>query len=185
MNWPDSSFWSYSLGLYSRPGVEKACLELQRRHGLDVNLLLFTLWLADRGVELDQATLASAEQATSVWQVEVVRPLRALRRRLAAGRTRADTGSLLARWPDHVAKLQKDVLVIELDGEHLAQLALTDLGEGLRPTRDAGIELAVLNLTVFWDFCSADHDDLQGILQQAFPTVTKTEMTGALSRHQT
>ncbi|MGI9492931.1 MAG: TIGR02444 family protein, partial [Geminicoccaceae bacterium] len=50
MDWPESPFWDYSLSLYGRPGVEQACLELQRRHGLNVNLLLFAFWLADRGV---------------------------------------------------------------------------------------------------------------------------------------
>ncbi|MGI9450060.1 MAG: TIGR02444 family protein [Geminicoccaceae bacterium] len=181
MDWPDSPFWDYSLSLYGRPGVERACLELQRRHGLDVNLLLFSFWLADRGVELDEATLALAEQAVSTWHVEVIRPLRALRRRLAAQRAQADPKSLLGRWPDHVAKLQKGVLAIELDGEHLAQLALTDIGIGLQSTSEPGVELAGRNLKLFRHFCSQDQDDLRTMLLQAFLAATEAEMTSALS----
>ena len=30
--WPHELFWDYSVALYSRPGVEAACIELQRRH---------------------------------------------------------------------------------------------------------------------------------------------------------
>ena len=181
MDWPDSPFWDYSLSIYGRPGVERACLELQRRHGLDVNLLLFSFWLADRGVDLDEATLALADQAVSTWHVEVIRPLRALRRRLAAQRVQADPKSLLGRWPDLVAKLQKDVLTIELDGEHLAQLALTDIGLGLRSTREPGAELAGRNLKQFRHFCSRDQDDLRTMLLQAFPAATEAEMIEALS----
>ncbi|MGI9504973.1 MAG: TIGR02444 family protein [Geminicoccaceae bacterium] len=184
MDWPESSFWNYSLSLYGRPGVEHSCLELQRRHGLDVNLLLFVFWSSDRGIEVHQAILARAEQAVSTWHVEVIRPLRALRRRLAAQRAKADPQSLLGQWPNHVAKLQKDVLAIELDGEHLAQLALTEIGEGLQPTREPGVDLAGFNLARFCPFCSHDLDDLRIMLKQAFPATTETEMTGALSSFQ-
>jgi uncharacterized protein (TIGR02444 family) len=84
MDWPDNPFWDYSVELYRRPGVEPACLELQRRHGLDVNLVLLCCWLASRGVELDPATLREARHAVASWQAEVVRLLRALRQRLKA-----------------------------------------------------------------------------------------------------
>lgn len=181
MTWPKSPFWDFSLSLYGRPGVEWTCLELQRRHGLDVNLLLFACWLADQGIELDQAALARAEKAVSAWHIEVVRPLRALRRRLAARLDHAKPESLLGRWPDHVAKLRKDVMAIELDGEHLAQLALTGICVDLQPTREAGAELAGLNLARFWRFRPDDLDDLRILLQQAFPTATAKQLANALS----
>ena len=59
----DGRFWAFSLEVYGRPGVAPACLALQDRHGLDVNLLLFCCWAASQGVTLDQRTLAAAEEA--------------------------------------------------------------------------------------------------------------------------
>ena len=44
---PQSSpFWTFSLGYYRGAGVSEACLELQDRCGVDVNVVLFLLWLA-------------------------------------------------------------------------------------------------------------------------------------------
>ena len=38
-----ASFWDFSVGTYRRPGVADACLSLQDRYGLDVNVLLLLL----------------------------------------------------------------------------------------------------------------------------------------------
>lgn len=181
MKWPESPFWDYSLAFYRRPGVEGACLDLQRRHGLNVNLLLLTLWLADRGIELDQATLSRAEKAVGTWHAEVIGPVRALRRRLAVQPDDAEPENPTGRWPDHVAKLRRDVLTIELDCEHLTQLALTDLAADLQPSKKAGVELAGRNLRHFKDFQTDDLDDLRTLLRQAFPAATEKQVTAALS----
>ncbi len=180
VSWPVSAFWDYSISLYRRPRVQAVCLDLQRRHGLDVNLLLFACWLSSRGVKIDQATLARAQDAVAAWQAEVVRPLRALRRRLAAQISHAENGSLLARWPDLATALRSNVLSLELDGEHLAQLALTDVGADLKPTENPGVELAVLNLASFWPFRAEDAHNLQPLLEQAFPEAKDGQVTEAL-----
>ena len=44
-----ASFWAFSLEFYARPGVAEACLALQDRHGLDVNILLLCCWLGWSG----------------------------------------------------------------------------------------------------------------------------------------
>ena len=41
-----SPFWRFSLGFYRQPGVADACIALQDGCGVDVNILLFFLWLA-------------------------------------------------------------------------------------------------------------------------------------------
>ena len=41
-----SPFWKFSLGYYRGAGVSEACLELQDRCGVDVNVVLFLLWMA-------------------------------------------------------------------------------------------------------------------------------------------
>lgn len=180
MTWPKSPFWDYSLVLYRRPGVEAACLGLQRRHGLDVNMVLFACWLADRGIELDQMTLERAKNAVSSWHVEVVRPLRALRRRLGARIGQAEPDNIAALWPEHADHLRRDVLAVELDGEHLAQLALARLSENLQPGDRGGPDLAGFNLARYWRFRSNDRRDLRTLLHQAFPEAAAEDLAGAL-----
>ena len=51
-------FWDFSLAVWGREAVEPACLDLQERHGLDVNLLLFCGWAGRRGRALDDADIA-------------------------------------------------------------------------------------------------------------------------------
>ncbi|MEX0815659.1 MAG: TIGR02444 family protein [Dongiaceae bacterium] len=80
-----SSFWDFSLEVYARPGVAPACLGLQDRLGVDVNLLLLCCWAGASGRLLSADGLAAALAAARPWQDDAVRPLRALHRRLKAG----------------------------------------------------------------------------------------------------
>ena len=114
---PDHPFWDFSLEVYMTPGVGEACLELQERHGLDVNLLLFCIWLGASG----RGTLAKAEieelmSAVRVWHDDIVRALRAVRTRMKGGMPPA---------PDALAEsLRQRVQKIEIDCEHTEQLML-------------------------------------------------------------
>jgi uncharacterized protein (TIGR02444 family) len=78
--------WRFALAFYGRPGVEKALLALQDERGLDVSLLIFALWhgASGRG-PLGSEGLGLAEERVAFLRDEVVRPLRAVRRRLATG----------------------------------------------------------------------------------------------------
>ncbi|HEY9550471.1 MAG TPA: TIGR02444 family protein, partial [Kiloniellaceae bacterium] len=49
----ETPFWQFSGAVYARRGVAEACLALQQRHGLDVNLLLFCAWAGSNGRRLD------------------------------------------------------------------------------------------------------------------------------------
>lgn len=80
---PDDPFWNFSLATYARPGVSEACLDLQDRLGLDVNLVLFALWAgAGCGVRLAPEELQRLDHAVSAWRRDVVVPLRGVRRTL-------------------------------------------------------------------------------------------------------
>lgn len=105
--------WDFALAVYAAEGVEAACLALQDRHGLDVNLLLFCCWAGLREpAALPPARLAAALAAVAPWQREVVAPLRALRRRL-----RRSVGEFA---PAGTAPLRRAVKALELDAEYLA-----------------------------------------------------------------
>ena len=74
-------FWTFSLTLYDEPGVADACIELQDESGADVNLLLYCCFASTCDVPLTVSDLQAVEAAVSPWREEMVRPVRALRRR--------------------------------------------------------------------------------------------------------
>lgn len=115
----DGDLWPFSLRVYAAPGVADACLAAQDSHGADVNLILWAAWLGARGHRLTPAELAAAEATSRPWREEIVRPLRALRRRLKQGPAPApDAGSESVR-----AKIK----AAELEAERWQQLLLTGL----------------------------------------------------------
>jgi uncharacterized protein (TIGR02444 family) len=73
------NFWNFSLELYDREGVAKACLELQNSHGLDVNLILCCFWLARNYGEADRQLLHELIEYSQIWRKHVVQPLRSAR----------------------------------------------------------------------------------------------------------
>lgn len=107
------SFWAWSVEVYARPCVAAACLALQDRHGIDVNLLLLGLWLAVRGETVLPETATELASYAEAWQREVVRPLRGVRRAL---KHRQDAPVLVA--------LRRKVAAVELEAERLEQFEL-------------------------------------------------------------
>jgi uncharacterized protein (TIGR02444 family) len=108
-------FKRFALKLYRRAGVADACLHLQDRHDLDVNMVLFAAFVgAVRRQALTNADVDLAKRRVESWHQEVVRPLRTVRQRLKSGPLPAPndaTGSLRRK----LAQLEIEAEVIELD----------------------------------------------------------------------
>jgi len=122
---PDKTpFWQFSGTVYGRPGVAEACLDLQDRHGLDVNLLLYCAWAGTRGQRLDGGDLGLLRSASRPWHDNVVAPLRAARRWLKQQ----------TAVPDDLGEsFREEVKGLELQAEMLEQLVLyqeLDLSDG-------------------------------------------------------
>ena len=109
----DSAFWRFSLGFYAIPDVAPACLVLQDEAGVDVNLLLFLLFLAEQGRAIARDDVARLDTAIAPWRAEVVEPLRAVRRRLKTG-----VGDVPPAASDPFRNMVKK---IELEAERLEQ----------------------------------------------------------------
>ena len=109
---PDNPFWDFSLATYGRPGVAAACLGLQDRHGIDVNVLLFCCWVgASGGGVLGPAEMAAALAVAGPWQRDVVVPLRRIRRDLKGAGEAGES-------------LKRRVAAVEIDAEHAEQLMI-------------------------------------------------------------
>jgi uncharacterized protein (TIGR02444 family) len=94
--------WNFALELYAKPGVEKACLELQDA-GNDVCLLLTGAWLQQRGVRCLDERLRALTAVAGPWQREVISPLRQTRR---GWRTAAQEDAELAALREQIKKLE-------------------------------------------------------------------------------
>jgi uncharacterized protein (TIGR02444 family) len=112
-----AAFWRFSLALYARPGVADALIALQDRAGLDVNLILFGLWVGMRHArELGRDGFAAAAEAAAALN-SVVRDIRMLRRQLGDG---GDGGG------GDIRRLRGMVLRLELAAERQVQRRLAD-----------------------------------------------------------
>jgi uncharacterized protein (TIGR02444 family) len=132
------AFWRFSLALYARPGMAEALIALQDRAGLDVNLMLFALWAgAVRRVRLDAAALAAGEAAIGGLRGDVIKPLRALRRRLKAD-------------PDpDLRELRRKILAVELAAERRVQHRLAAMLDGVDRTESERLATAEANLALY------------------------------------
>lgn len=71
--------WQYACEVYSKDGIESALIELQDRHGADINIILQALWLAAEGKEWSQACVSNDYNQ---WMAEQTIPLRKMRRNM-------------------------------------------------------------------------------------------------------
>ncbi len=112
----ESAFWNFSLAFYARPGVAEACLRLQEEADVDVNVMLYLLFLAANGKRIAAPALEQIEATVGEWRDGIVRPLRGVRRHL-----KSSIGPFELKL---TAALRSDVKQIELEAERLQQLTL-------------------------------------------------------------
>ena len=115
----DGGLWEWAVAAYARPGAKNALLELQHGAGADVVLILWRLWLAERGRRPTADALHEAIALSGDWRAGVVAPLRAARGALKTPIDHVDeTGA---------ATLRRRVLEVELAAEKLQLEALAGL----------------------------------------------------------
>ena len=179
---PDHPFWDFSLKVYMSGGVGQACLELQDAHELDVNVLLFCLWVgaSGRGV-LDDTQMSDVLGAVHDWHHNIVRGLRTVRTYMKGGVGSAPT--------EITESLRHRIQKTEIDCEHAEQLILAgslDLEEV--PDRKTNDRLAdtVQNLSnyfrTFGTVSDADRGHLAHILGAAFDDKAGDQIQAAAAR---
>lgn len=107
-------FWEFSLRLYSLPSTEFACLSLQDRLNLNVNVLLFCCWLGVSGRgHLERPELLTALANIATWHRQITEELRRLRKKIKT-------------LPAVYQLIRDDLFCNELAAEHTEQLMLAD-----------------------------------------------------------
>ncbi|VAW61172.1 hypothetical protein MNBD_GAMMA09-361 [hydrothermal vent metagenome] len=115
MEFPNSSFWQYSTQIWSLPEVEPACLNLQNSFGLNVNMLLYSCWIGEQSLCLSDDDLQTLLDSVKPWQT-IIQPLRDSRKMMQQ--------NLIAMPTGMVNQTIKNISEMELNAEHMAQLAM-------------------------------------------------------------
>jgi uncharacterized protein (TIGR02444 family) len=169
-----SDFWSFSLSVYRDETVSAACIALQDRFGLDVNVLLFALFAGSRGRTLSRQDFEGLERSIAAWRENVVRPLRAVR-----------------RWLKHqihlphraVVGLRRGVLAREIESEaHQQRLMESTLPIG---SGSPDVDVAAENLLRYLELSglTMDHDatsKLAPLLSATFAPLDEADATALL-----
>jgi len=171
---PPNPFWDYSLTLWGNERARAALMRLQDRNAartdVDVNILLFCVWVASTGYgELNAGEILGAISATKPWHDAVVLPLRTTRRSLTEG---VDPVS-----PALGTRLLAAVGKAELEAEKVEQLMLAhlvDIPEHREAAPKAAADAATSSYSRYFlrleiTPTEADNRDMGQLLAVAFP----------------
>src|SRR5215471_4319713 len=117
-----------------RPGVADACIALQDGCGVDVNILLFFLWLAVARRSVPPAVAKAVCAKVTPWRDDVVATLRTLRRRLKDGSPLVERGA--------AELFRTRIKAVELESERLQQESMFALASGLATENATTVEAA-------------------------------------------
>jgi uncharacterized protein (TIGR02444 family) len=112
----ETPFWRFSLHFYRQAGVADACITLQDQCGVDVNLLLFLLWVAGAKRQLSVADVKALDTSVRDWRELTIVPIRNLRRKLKGAASLIEANKQEA--------FRNKIKAIELEAERLQQEAL-------------------------------------------------------------
>lgn len=168
-------FWDFSLGVYGHEGVATACLALQDRHGVDVNVLLFCAWAGSRGHILQAGELSDLMTVARPWQRDVIAPLRAVRRHLKT----------VGAAPESAAgPLRTHVKAAELMAEEVEQRMLFDamaVAAGQGAPGVAGRNMIAYLTALGVAAAAVDVADLAAILCGCYPELPPLQAVWAVT----
>lgn len=158
----DNPFWAFSLAYWENPSVQKALLALQDEYDLDINLLLFAIWVSVEKNLCLSLVIQQAETLSTYWQKKVITPVRQARQALRK---------------EH--PLRSTLLKTELESEQHEQAALFQLSEAFShtPQQRENMDLLIENLICCLESCGCKHQYIPKslaltLVQAAFPTLS-------------
>ena len=181
---PECPLWDFSIAVYARQGVASACLSLQERYRIDVNLLLYCCWLGAEGCRsIDDRDIERAIAFVESWHKEIVRGLRRLRQRLKHCPEPAPA--------DLAEALRKKIGAVEIEAEHIEQILLHGLTVPAKMADsivDKRVACAAENARAYLArlgaaFDARDIDDLQAVLAGCFPELDRNLLARLFAEH--
>jgi len=168
---PNHPFWDFSMKTYMTDGVGPACLELQNAHKVDVNVLLFCLWVGvSRRGTLTNSQMKTLTGAVEIWHKDIVRGLRAVRTGMKGSSFYGD-GAL-------TESVRQQIQKAEIDCEHIEQLILAtalDLKADSKRSDKMCLKDALSNMGIylsrFTNISEKDRENVVFIAGVAFPSL--------------
>ncbi len=75
----DNPFWRFAVKTYCSEGVSEILLQVQDQFSVDVNMILYSAWLASENRSLTSKHASEVENSIELWRNEVIAPIRNLR----------------------------------------------------------------------------------------------------------
>lgn len=122
--------WEFSLSAYNVQGATTACLTLQDKYGLDVNVLLLCLFAGSHGCALSAEDFVRIEARVAPWRKNIIYALRDVRRSLKTEKLSSDRV---------IGDLYKDVLASELKAEQHEQHLIASTVVISKGSTDVGV----------------------------------------------
>lgn len=181
INFEEHPLWDFSLQVYGQKGVSSACIGLQDRHTLDVNIVLLCLWLGSSGRPvIDQTFLERILEVSTRWNKEIVCKIRSARVTL---KEKFSTIPL-----ERCETLRQGLLALEIDCEHSQLLAFAsivhteenaDLDDPLK------LAICLANLSLYFNHLEIkaggdDFADVELIVSATFPGLEKEILKSSL-----
>jgi uncharacterized protein (TIGR02444 family) len=141
-----SPFWRFSLRFYRQPGVADACIALQEESGVDVNLLLYLLWLARDARTFSAGEVEALEGRIAPWRETTVVPLRTLRRALKSPPALVD--------PPAAELFRTKIKQVELEAERLQQESMYALAAPRGEVSASPTAAARASITAYEKICA-------------------------------
>jgi len=139
----DSALWRFVLPFYRGDGIAAACLTLQDRLGVDVNVLLFAIFAQiQRGIALGADDIAAVDALVRDWRAQVVLPLRHVRSRMKSGPAPAPSAL--------TGRLRERIKGAELEAEQIELAVLHDWLERRTPTASSTTGTDVPRMVARW-----------------------------------
>lgn len=116
-DFPKHPLWDFVLDVYHRKGVEHALLALQNRHNINVNMVLYLIWVGVEGRgTMPQAEINRAIKAVDEWHRQITQAVRQVHQRLREE---------LGQETDPIrTPVRRSVAATEIDAEHAELLIL-------------------------------------------------------------
>lgn len=168
------SFWEFSLQVYRVEGVADAFLELQNKHGGDVNMLLFCCWYGVTRGKFQEVVFENAYNFSRGWGQQTVKPLRSIRIWLKQEGCHGQHINI-----EGCMEFREKVKGVELQAEKLQQLTLENLCRKVPAFESSAagrLEAVVKNLKRYLQSAGID---IRGIESRHLETFIKACIDGA------